>query len=117
MRFSFTAEQEEFRATLRRALETRSPTKEVRRLMATEAGFERDAWKKFNQEMGLTAVAIPEAYGGLELTMEEEVMVLLALCQTSPCFRSLLPFRQALPKNTVWLPRKSGSKLRSQKQA
>ena len=39
MRFSFTAEQEEFRATLRRALEARSPTKEVRRLMATEAGF------------------------------------------------------------------------------
>ena len=32
MRFSFTAEQEEFRATLRRALEARSPTKEVRRL-------------------------------------------------------------------------------------
>ena len=40
MRFSFSAEQEEFRATLRRALEARSPTKEVRRLMATDAGFD-----------------------------------------------------------------------------
>jgi alkylation response protein AidB-like acyl-CoA dehydrogenase len=64
MRFSFTPEQEEFRASLRRALEARSPTKEVRRLMATEAGFERESWKKLNQELGLTALAIPEAYGG-----------------------------------------------------
>src|SRR5215470_5469228 len=64
MRFSFTPEQEEFRATLRRALEARSPTKEVRRLMATEAGFDRESWKKLNQELGLTALHIPEAYGG-----------------------------------------------------
>jgi alkylation response protein AidB-like acyl-CoA dehydrogenase len=64
MRFSFTPEQEEFRTSLRRALEARSPTKEVRRLMATEAGFERDSWQKLNRELGLTAIHIPEAYGG-----------------------------------------------------
>jgi alkylation response protein AidB-like acyl-CoA dehydrogenase len=64
MRFSFSAEQEEFRATLRRALEARSPTKEVRRLMATDAGFERDGWQRLNQELGLTGIHIPEAYGG-----------------------------------------------------
>ncbi|MFI4999231.1 MAG: acyl-CoA dehydrogenase family protein [Reyranellales bacterium] len=64
MRFSFTPEQEEFRTSLRRMLDARSPTKEVRRLMATEAGFEREAWQKLNRELGLTAVHIPEAYGG-----------------------------------------------------
>jgi alkylation response protein AidB-like acyl-CoA dehydrogenase len=64
MRFSFSAEQEEFRATLRRALEARSPTKEVRRLMATDAGFDREGWRKLNQELGLTGIHIPEAYGG-----------------------------------------------------
>ncbi len=64
MRFSFSAEQDEFRTSLRRALEARSPTKEVRRLMATENGFDREGWQKLNQEMGLTAVHIPEAYGG-----------------------------------------------------
>src|SRR6185503_1817265 len=64
MRFSFSAEPEEFRTTLRRALEARSPTKEVRRLMATEAGFERESWQKLNQELGLTGIHIPEAYGG-----------------------------------------------------
>ena len=64
MRFSFSAEQDEFRTSLRRALEARSTTKDVRRLMATEQGFDREGWKKLNQEMGLTAVHIPEAYGG-----------------------------------------------------
>src|SRR6476646_8406693 len=64
MRFSFTAEQEEFRGTLRRELEERSPTKEVRRLMATDEGFDRDGWKRLNQELGLTGIHIPEAYGG-----------------------------------------------------
>lgn len=64
MRFSFSAEQDEFRSGLRRALEARSPAKEVRRLMATEQGFDREGWKKLNQELSLTAVHIPEAYGG-----------------------------------------------------
>ena len=64
MKFSFTSEQEEFRSSVRRALEARSPTTEVRRLMATEAGFDREGWKKLNQELGLTAIHIPEDYGG-----------------------------------------------------
>jgi alkylation response protein AidB-like acyl-CoA dehydrogenase len=64
MKFSFSSEQEEFRTSLRRFLAERSPTKEVRRLMETDAGFEPDAWRKLNAELGLTAVRIPEAYGG-----------------------------------------------------
>ena len=76
MRFSFTPEQEEFRASLRRALEARSPTKEVRRLMATDDGFEREGWKKLNQELGLTALHIPEAYGGGGFGTSELAIVL-----------------------------------------
>jgi len=64
MKFSFSGEQEEFRTSLRRFLGERSPTKEVRRLMETDAGFEPAAWRKLNTELGLTAVRIPEAYGG-----------------------------------------------------
>ena len=41
------------------------------------------------KELGLFGLTVPEAYGGLGLTMEEEVMVMLAMGQTSPCFRSL----------------------------
>jgi acyl-CoA dehydrogenase len=41
------------------------------------------------KQMGLFGLTVPEEYGGLDLTMEEEVMVMLAMGQTSPCFRSL----------------------------
>jgi alkylation response protein AidB-like acyl-CoA dehydrogenase len=85
MRFSFTAEQDEFRASLRRALEARSPTKEVRRLMATEAGFDREAWTKLNREMGLTAVAIPEAYGGSGFGFGELCIVLEEMGRSLLC--------------------------------
>jgi len=51
MKFSFSGEQDEFRAGLRRLLAERSPTKEVRRLMETDAGFEPDAWRKLNGEL------------------------------------------------------------------
>ncbi len=39
--------------------------------------------------MGLFGLTVPEEYGGLGLTMEEEVEVMFAMGQTSPCFRSL----------------------------
>ena len=42
------------------------------------------------RDMGLFGLTIPEAHGGLELTMEEEVRVLFELCQTSPAFRSVI---------------------------
>ena len=41
------------------------------------------------KQMGLFGLTVPEEFGGLALTMEEEVMVMLAMGQTSPCFRSL----------------------------
>ena len=64
MQFSFTSEQEEFRSVLRRFLEDRSPTTVVRRLMETETGWQRENWRELNQQLGLSAVHIPEAYGG-----------------------------------------------------
>ncbi|MDO8306374.1 acyl-CoA dehydrogenase family protein [Herminiimonas sp.] len=41
------------------------------------------------KQIGLFGLTVPEEYGGLGLTMEEEVMVMLEMGQTSPCFRSL----------------------------
>ena len=76
MKFSFSSEQEEFRANLRRFLADQSPTKEVRRLMETEAGWEREGWRKLNDEMGLAAIRIPEAYGGHGFGFGEHCIVL-----------------------------------------
>jgi acyl-CoA dehydrogenase len=41
------------------------------------------------KELGLFGLTLPEEYGGLGATMEEEVMVMLAMGQTSPAFRSV----------------------------
>jgi acyl-CoA dehydrogenase len=38
--------------------------------------------------LGLFGLSIPEAYGGLGLTMEEEALVVLEMGRTSPAFRS-----------------------------
>ena len=42
------------------------------------------------RELGLFGLALPEAYGGLGLTMEEEALVAFELARTSPAFRSLI---------------------------
>ena len=42
------------------------------------------------REMGLFGLTIPEEHGGLGLTMEEEVRVMVALGHTSPAFRSVI---------------------------
>jgi len=91
MQFSFTSEQEEFRSVLRRFLGEKSPPAMVRRLMETEAGWERESWRELNQLLGLTAVHIPEAYGGqgfgpVELCIVLEEMGHALLC--APYFAS-----------------------------
>ncbi len=91
MQFSFTAEQEEFRSVLRRFLEDKSPPTVVRRLMETEAGWDRASWRDLNQQLGLSAVHIPEAYGGqgfgfVELGIVLEEMGRALLC--APFFAS-----------------------------
>ncbi len=64
MQFTHSEEQEEFRTALRRFLEAKSPTAEVRRRMATDAGYDEAVWKSLAQDLALTALHIPEAYGG-----------------------------------------------------
>jgi alkylation response protein AidB-like acyl-CoA dehydrogenase len=93
MQFSFTNEQEDFRGILRRFFSARSPSSEVRKLMETDAGWDRESWKKLNQELGLTAVHIPEEYGGqgfgcVELSIVLEEMGRVLLC--APYFSSVV---------------------------
>lgn len=42
------------------------------------------------RDLGLFGLTIPERFGGLELTMEEEVLAVFELCRASPVFRSLI---------------------------
>ncbi|REE07400.1 acyl-CoA dehydrogenase [Paraburkholderia sp. BL27I4N3] len=42
------------------------------------------------KSIGLFGLTIPEKYGGLGLTVEEEVRLVFELCRTSPAFRSIV---------------------------
>lgn len=42
------------------------------------------------RELGLFGLSIPEDYGGLGLTLEEEVSVVFELCRAAPVFRSMI---------------------------
>ena len=91
MRFSFTDEQREFRAVLRRFLEDKSPATEVRRLMETESGCDPEVWRALSRDLGLTAIHVPESYGGqgfgvVELGIVCEEMGRALLC--APYFAS-----------------------------
>src|SRR5215510_5588834 len=91
MRFSFTDEQQEFRSVVRRFLEDKSPTTAVRRLMETEVGHDPEVWRSLSRDLGLTAIHVPEIYGGQgfgirELAIAVEEMGRALLC--APYFAS-----------------------------
>ena len=71
MNFAFTDEQEELRATARAFLADHSTPAQVRAAMESELGHDPSVWKRLGAELGWTAVAIPEAYGGLGLSWVE----------------------------------------------
>jgi alkylation response protein AidB-like acyl-CoA dehydrogenase len=75
MNFAFSEEQEELRSSVRRFLEDKSPSTEVRRLMDTESGFDRAVWDQMANQLGLQALAIPEEYGGAGFSYVELIVV------------------------------------------
>lgn len=74
------------------------------------------------RELGLFGMTIPERFGGLELTMEEECRVLFELCQTSPAFRSIIGTTVGIGSQGIlidgtseqqeqWLPRMASGEI------
>jgi alkylation response protein AidB-like acyl-CoA dehydrogenase len=91
--FAFSDEQEELRQTVRRFLEGKSPSAEVRRLMESPEGNDPAVWKQMGQELGLQGLHIPEEYGGQGFTFVELAIVLeemgrVLLC--APYFASVV---------------------------
>ena len=64
MHYSFSDEQEQFRASLRRFLERHSSPTEVRRVMDTERGHDDAVWRALASELGVTGLHLPEDHGG-----------------------------------------------------
>jgi alkylation response protein AidB-like acyl-CoA dehydrogenase len=74
--FAFSEEQEELRRSVRRFLEDKSSSAEVRRLMETTDGYDPKVWSQMANELGLQSLHIPEAYGGQGFSFVELVVVL-----------------------------------------
>jgi alkylation response protein AidB-like acyl-CoA dehydrogenase len=68
MYFDFSDEQEELRQTVRRFLADRAPLAYVREMYDDPTGTTPGMWKELTA-LGLTGVMIPEAHGGLGLTL------------------------------------------------
>jgi alkylation response protein AidB-like acyl-CoA dehydrogenase len=85
MQYTFTTEQREFRAVLRRFFGQTSPPSVVRRLMETEAGWEAALWRDLNTQLGLCGVHVPEAYGGMGFGLVELGIVLEEMGRALVC--------------------------------
>jgi len=75
IQFAFTDEQEQFRSVVRRFLNDKSPTTEVRRLMATVEGYDPAVWRQLSEELALPGMHVPEQYGGAGFGMVELCIV------------------------------------------
>ncbi len=92
MDFAFTEEQLELREMARAFLAEHSGGEQIRAAMELPGGCDEKVWEQLAQELGWTAVAIPEEFGGLglgyvELVALAEVMGEALLC--SPFFSSV----------------------------
>ena len=99
MNFGFSDEQEELRKMVKRFLDDKSPETEVRRLMATDEGYDPAVWKQMAEELGLQGLGIPEEFGGqgfgpVELYVVFEEMGASLLC--SPYFSTVALAANAL---------------------
>jgi alkylation response protein AidB-like acyl-CoA dehydrogenase len=74
--FAFSEEQDQLRDAVRRFLEAKSPSTEVRRLMETDEGYDPAVWSQMANELGLQSLHIPEDYGGQGFTWVELGIVL-----------------------------------------
>ena len=74
------------------------------------------------RELGLFGLSVPEEYGGLGLTMEEEVLVGFEMGYTSPAFRSVIGTNNGIgsqgiivdgteAQKTYWLPKMTSGEV------
>lgn len=76
MDFSYDADQEELRATVRRFLADRSPLAKVREDVATPLGHDPALWKQMAGQLGLPGLHLPEEHGGSGTGLLEPAVVL-----------------------------------------
>ena len=76
MNFAFSEEQEQLRDAVRKFMESKSSSPDVRALMDTTDGYDPAVWAQMANELGLQSLHIPEEYGGQGFTFVELGIVL-----------------------------------------
>src|SRR4051794_22110652 len=76
MSMAFNEEQEELRKSVRRFLEQKSSSADVRRLMETDEGYDPAVWQQMAEQLGLQGLALPEEHGGSGYGFIEQIVVL-----------------------------------------
>ena len=113
MNLTFSEEQEELRASVRRFLADKAPSEAVRRWMESDEGHDPALWQQMAGQLGLQGIAVPEEHGGagygpveLGIVLEEMGRSLLP----APFFATVALAGQALTASddveaqARWLP-------------
>ncbi|OMC44953.1 acyl-CoA dehydrogenase family protein [Mycobacterium sp. IS-1264] len=94
-----TNEVDDLRSVVREYLSAMSSSETVRKLMATETGYDETSWRQMASELGLHGIGVPEKWGGAgagvaELAIVFEEMGRALLC--SPFFATVALATQAI---------------------
>ena len=113
MRFALTEEQDQLRDIARRFLDETSGSEAVRAAMRSDTGFDPAVWQRVGEELGWTALAIPEDLGGFGFDFTDQIVLLEELGRSLAClpfFSSAILGTNALllagsaEQQAAWLP-------------
>src|SRR5437588_6442446 len=102
MSIAFSEEQDELRRSVRRFLEKKSESADVRRLMETDEGYDPQVWAQMAEQLGLQGLALPEEHGGSGYGFLEQVVVLEEMGRTllpAPYFSTVVLAATALTES------------------
>ena len=102
MSMTFSEEQDELRRSVRRFLEQKSASADVRRLMETDEGYDPQVWAQMAEQLGLQGLALPEEHGGSGYGFLEQVVVLEEMGRTllpAPYFSTVVLAATALAES------------------
>jgi alkylation response protein AidB-like acyl-CoA dehydrogenase len=103
MELAFSEEQQELAATVRSLLTKRADSAAVRAAMVSETGYDVGLWQTLCEQIGVAALAIPEAYDGAGFSLLESMIVLEEVGRSlapSPLLSSLVTAQALLAGGT-----------------
>jgi alkylation response protein AidB-like acyl-CoA dehydrogenase len=103
MEFAFSEEQQELAATVRSLLAKRADSAAVRAAMTSERGYDDELWLTLCEQIGATALAVPEEYDGAGFSLLESMIVLEEVGRSlapSPLLSSLVTAEALLAGGT-----------------